>query len=566
MTTRSETYVKMRTAHKHALSLAAALILTAGAFATQGPDVTVLKVGVSGGDNNDFPYYGQSGGIAAYSMATTSCNVGNQTLLWFSGGNQHPVIGQNMFRLKDGRFEQLGQSWLKHGFCAVNEPGCGSCQSTNCDTLGIGCADTYWGTLNDGQGGGPKSYVNPTTGVHTHPDPSPSGPTAIRGRLQVAVADIDPALNPGAEYFAESQYIAADDAQAGNGKNNASWRKLNVVSVTNILGNGPTVFQEPAIFAWRAEDPGVTIVEVTNTNEQGTGIDTTFYVAYRATDNGDGTWSYVYCVQNLNSKQSGGGFMLPLVGGADITNVYFNDVDYHSGEPYDNTDWVYSNDGANFGWRSPQTYAQNQDSNALRWGTMYTFAFDANAAPVPGTAELELFEPGNVSSLSVPVDVPGTGQPIAGTPFCFGDGTGSFCPCFNFGELGHGCENGAFIGGSRLKGFGSGSVSANDLMLEATQSVPNQPGLFYQGVNAINGGLGTAFGDGLRCAGGSVVRLQVAIADATGKAQSTVSVSGVGGVNPGDVRRYQWWYRDPSTSPCGSGFNLSNGLEVVWAP
>ena len=52
-----------------------------------------------------------------------------------------------MYRLLDGKFEHIGQSWLKHSFCAVSENTCGSCQSTGCSTLGIGCADTYWSDL-----------------------------------------------------------------------------------------------------------------------------------------------------------------------------------------------------------------------------------------------------------------------------------------------------------------------------------------------------------------------------------------------------------------------------------
>ncbi|MCZ6681984.1 MAG: hypothetical protein O7B26_02300, partial [Planctomycetota bacterium] len=121
---------------------------TAVSAPAQGPDVIVGGLAVSGpnGSNqNDIVSYGQSGGINAYSVATTSCNVGTTPLLWIDCGggascNNHPVISQSMFRLKDGKFEQLGQAWLKHGFCALSQTLCGGCAFTNCESLGVGCS------------------------------------------------------------------------------------------------------------------------------------------------------------------------------------------------------------------------------------------------------------------------------------------------------------------------------------------------------------------------------------------------------------------------------------------
>ena len=109
--------------------------------------------------------------------ATQSCNSGTEPLDWFEAGGdtRHPVIAQNMFRLKDGRFEQIGQSWLKHGFCAVNETEsmCGPCNATPCDTLGVGCADTYTALAN-ARGLRSKRFVNFTVGIHVASDLLPS--------------------------------------------------------------------------------------------------------------------------------------------------------------------------------------------------------------------------------------------------------------------------------------------------------------------------------------------------------------------------------------------------------
>src|SRR5206468_1206406 len=59
--------------------------------------------------------YGSLGGISAFSYGATACNIGSCYVLWIGSDSNHPVIAQNMFRYKNGRLEQIGQSWLKHG-------------------------------------------------------------------------------------------------------------------------------------------------------------------------------------------------------------------------------------------------------------------------------------------------------------------------------------------------------------------------------------------------------------------------------------------------------------------
>ena len=66
-------------------------------------------------------------------MATTSCNNGDQPLDWLQlPKTDHPVIPQNLYRMTGGtdnteRFEQIGQSWLKHAFFALEDTVCSTC-------------------------------------------------------------------------------------------------------------------------------------------------------------------------------------------------------------------------------------------------------------------------------------------------------------------------------------------------------------------------------------------------------------------------------------------------------
>lgn len=150
-----------------------------------------------------------------------------------------------------------------------------------------------------------------------------------------------------------------------------------------------------------------------------------------------------------------------------------------------------------------------------------------------------------------------------GTVFCTGDGSATSCPCGNASAPGEGCGNGSGAG-AILSASGAASVSASSVVLSGRQLIPSQPGLYFQGNNAIASGAGIQFGDGLRCAGGGVIRLQVRFAATDGTSETSIDIALKGGVVAGDTKRYQCWYRDPNTSPCGTAFNLTNGYELTW--
>lgn len=163
-------------------------------------------------------------------------------------------------------------------------------------------------------------------------------------------------------------------------------------------------------------------------------------------------------------------------------------------------------------------------------------------------------------------DLP-SGGPI--TAYCFGDGSGTACPCGNTGAAGRGCANSVEASGALLSATGLAMTVPSSLSLHATGLPPSSPCLFFQGTSQSGaGGLGTVFGDGLRCAAGVVLRLGTEAAVA-----GSASYPGPGDPDlltrgaipaPGAVRNYQGWYRNAVSFCTPSGFNLTNGLRVVW--
>lgn len=209
----------------------------------------------------------------------------------------------------------------------------------------------------------------------------------------------------------------------------------------------------------------------------------------------------------------------------------------------------------------------------------------SNPTPVSGTltlvgGDLRLNTPVNstfdfmdsTSGASGSITVVGTvvaRYPLVRT-FCAGDGSGIACPCANNAPAGsgRGCLNSTGVGGL-LATTGSPSVGADTLVLVGSGMPANASVLYFQGTTAAGGGAGTLFGDGKRCAAGSVIRLgtETNVAGSSsypGAGDPLISVRGA--VPAAATRTYQAWYRNPASFCTPDGFNLTNGLRVTWLP
>ena len=381
-----------------------------------GPDVIV-------GDLPGLVQAGSSGSQVGLAMGTDICNDGDVELNFFAMPNtDHPVIPQNLYRMSggatnDGRFEQIGQSWVKHSFFALQQNACGfGCinGSGGGNHLGVGCSNPDSAGLNGSQSGlGSRAWVNPFTGIfpstaNTHTGHTHDGTTH---RVLVEGNDLNPAMNPGATYYAEAQLVTPHEyawcqGHAGecNMFNNVSYRQFIVVGTTsfNFSAMGATVRMTPAINAW----PGATI----QTIEPEPGVDGRAFIAYKVTNPSVGVWQYEYAIYNQNLDRGIQSFSVP--GGCGFgtpTNLEFHAPLNHPGiaddgtvgnAGYSNAPWTPSTGPDLASW-STETFAQNPNANALRWGTLYNFRFRAGTPPTPVNATIGFFKTG--APIFVPV-------------------------------------------------------------------------------------------------------------------------------------------------------------------
>ena len=394
-----------------------------------GPDVVV-------GDLSGLAQFGSSNGTqVGLAVGTDSCNFGTVDLNWFANpNNDHPVIPQNLYRMSGGgtndeRFEQIGQSSVKHAFTALTNNLCGlGCNGVGGTRLGSGCSDPYGASLNAGPNLGSRAFINPFSGAYPRndsatPNNSHSGHAhnGTSHRILTNISDLNTTLNAGATYYAEAQYITPHEyawcqlnPTQCNMYNNVSYRRYNVTGTASPFSFSPaaaTVRTKVALSAW----VGATLVEfkpAPTTDGVGT-------IAYKVTNPSPGVWHYEYAIYNQNLDRGIQSFSVPLGNGITLSNVGFYAPPQHPGWTFDGTvgntgysptPWTPTQNASAMTWNT-ETFAQNQNANAIRWGTMYNFRFDSNRPPQNVNATIGFFKSG------APINVQVQGPSIATVAF-----------------------------------------------------------------------------------------------------------------------------------------------------
>jgi hypothetical protein len=398
-----------------------------------GPDVIV-------GLLSGLQQFGSDGTQVGLAVGTDSCNNGDQPLDWFSlPDNDHPVIPQNLYRMSGGanndeRFEQVGHSWLKHAFLALEDDACSfGCNTNNCTQgshLCVGCSDPYGASLNASQNGlGSRAWVNPFTGFFPRGD-SQTPPnnhtghvhTGTSHRILVEASDLNTTLNPGATYYAEAAYISPHEyawCQTHPGQcnmyNNASYQQYHVSGTTNFTFTpiGGTVRMQPAILAWTGQIPPGRI-------EPDQGNDGFGLLGYKVTNPSAGVWHYEYAVYNQNLDRAIQSFSVPLGPGISLSNIGFHAPPQHpafandgtvGSAGFSSTPWTPDQTANSLTW-STETFAQNPNANAIRWGTLYNFRFDSDQPPQTTNATIGFFKTGSPITVQVQAPTPqGTPSP-----------------------------------------------------------------------------------------------------------------------------------------------------------
>lgn len=379
------------------------IALTSSVSAQAGPDLVVSDI-------FGLQEFSPGGTVRSLSVGVGICNAGAADLPWDALSPEHPVVVTNLYRVWEGRFEQIGMSWAHHVICALDLAGaCSPCVPAGCEALGVGCeTESSASIMGNPARFGPRIDVEPRNGVFAYPPSlAPSSTPIIGGRLLVEADDLDPALYPGARYFVEVQAISFADSLTGFFADNVAWREATITAGQLSL-TGAVRVAEPALTAWQEVHSDVEL------DTFSTVFDGVFHAAARAVDTGAG-WRYDYAVFNLNSQLAAGSFRVPGAGSA--SNFTFHDIDYHSGEPIDGTDWALALTASDAEW-STESSLVDPNANALRWGTTYSFGFTSSDAPTAGSVVLTPFYPGMSPNPTFSLPVP---DGTSGATFVRGD-------------------------------------------------------------------------------------------------------------------------------------------------
>jgi hypothetical protein len=229
------------------------------------------------------------------------------------------------------------------------------------------------------------------------------------------MSDLNTTLNSGATYFAEGQYVTPHEyvwCQAHSGQcnmyNNVSYRQFNVSGTTSFTFSpvAATVRMQPAIIAWT----GATFQQFKPAPDvDGIGI-----LGCKVTNPSAGVWHYDYAIYNENLDRAVQSFNIPLGNGVTISNIGFHAPPQEPGwandgtqnnQGFSSTPWTPNQTATDLTW-SCETFAQNQNANAIRWGTLYNFRFDSNSPPTNASATLGFFKTGAPMMVAVQAPMP----------------------------------------------------------------------------------------------------------------------------------------------------------------
>ncbi|PTR06812.1 hypothetical protein C8R32_10998 [Nitrosospira sp. Nsp5] len=370
-----------------------------------GPDVVVNKV-----DDVQESGSRDAQGRIGITASTDSCNLGTQALEWKgTPSTQHPVISLNLYRLHNNKMQQLGMSWVKHGFFATNASHCAGIPGapSRCDApsghdgqkLYPGCTDLYPAALNANEELlGPRSKINPTTGMFDETAQDLTGYPPSKGIEKIILLEEEQLQMAGARYFIESQYIAVDDAAAGNAQNNLSYREV----IPTLSGNRYSLNKKnddiehlkPAISEWQKDGAKIEIVTTQETNQAKSYI----YVASKSLPLANGTYRYEYAVFNMNSDIGVQGLEVPA-NGIVTGSVGFYAPKYH-GEIYSSDPWRNLSEAGIVSWQTKKSYSEDKNANAIRWGTTYNFWFESTNPPEIRESKISRFKPIKVEGVN----------------------------------------------------------------------------------------------------------------------------------------------------------------------
>jgi len=345
------------------------------------------------------------------------------------GNDQHPFLIWNMYRIDaNGRIRQIARSGVKHAFVTINSGA--DCPYPFSHVLGRGCEDTYATGNNDSSTDlGPRREIIPATNqwgrCGSIYDPGCTGSYHNPGngnfdqRLMADESQLSTDNNPGSHWLFESWYLAREDINIYNSMGTVDttqhWSgSIWGISASNYkLGSAIDRWVDPSA-------PGANAMNTELATSEGHAK-----VAVKVTDLGGGKWRYNYAVMNFDfaraqtqgaepnlrvvSNKGFDAFKVPVPSGVKILSPAA-DV----GDSNPNLNWTVDVRGGFVNWSTDTSVAGIGDGThtfpaqlpTLDWGTLYSFSFISNAAPVAGTGTLHVALAGSPATYGVATLVP----------------------------------------------------------------------------------------------------------------------------------------------------------------